>query len=109
MNTLLTNSQELKINPPRWETALYFLDIYTQLEAEFNQIELLLTDMFDLSHPETQEQLNPASAVRAIKMKASIAKEIIKWLSENKALLDETAIAPTKAPVLSQGRKSELA
>ncbi|MBE9079064.1 hypothetical protein IQ241_17465 [Romeria aff. gracilis LEGE 07310] len=96
MNTLWTNSQELKINPPHWDTALYFLDVFTQLEAEFNQIELVLTDMFDLSHPETLNQIDPDRAVRAIKMKASIAKAIVKWVGENKDLLDENAISPPK-------------
>ncbi|MEO0769373.1 MAG: hypothetical protein AAFY72_08050 [Cyanobacteria bacterium J06649_4] len=84
-----TNDDELKINPPCWESALYFLDTFTYMESEFGIVDLVATEMFDLAHPGTAEELDLAKALRAIRQKSSIAKSIVKWIAENKDLLDD--------------------
>ena len=89
MNTLWTSNDELKINPPCWESAVYFLDTFTYLDSEFGVIDLVATEMFDLTHPGTAEELNLPKALRAIRQKTSIAKSIVKWIAENRDLLDD--------------------
>ncbi|MEL6159431.1 MAG: hypothetical protein AAFR18_09455 [Cyanobacteria bacterium J06627_32] len=89
MNTMWTNNDELKINPPCWESALYFLDTFTYMESEFGVVDLVATDMFDLSHPDTAEELDLPKALRSIRQKSSIAKAIVQWIAENKDLLDD--------------------
>ncbi|MEO1685016.1 MAG: hypothetical protein AAFS06_17385 [Cyanobacteria bacterium J06631_12] len=84
-----TNNDELKINPPCWESALYFLDTFTYMESEFGVVDLVATDMFDLSHPDTAEELDLPKALRSIRQKSSIAKAIVQWIAENKDLLDD--------------------
>lgn len=84
-----TSDDELKINPPCWESALFFLDTFTYMDSEFGVIDLIATDMFDLSHPETAEELDLQKALRVIRQKSSISKSIIKWIAENKDLLDD--------------------
>jgi hypothetical protein len=76
------------INPPNWEAALYFLETFTQLEDEFSRIELANTGMFDLDHPETAQKLDLAGAIRAIKVKTRLAKEVVQWIAMNQHLLD---------------------
>ena len=77
------------INPPNWEAALYFLETFTQLDDEFSRIELAATGMFDLEHPETAEKLDLEGAIRAIKLKSRLARDIVAWIAENQHLLDE--------------------
>jgi hypothetical protein len=52
-------------------------------------VDLVTTGMFDLSHPETAEQLDLEKCLRAIRQKSSIAREIVKWIAENKDLLED--------------------
>ncbi|MFK8184969.1 MAG: hypothetical protein AB8B99_16480 [Phormidesmis sp.] len=89
MNTMWTSDDELKINPPCWESALFFLDTFTYMESEFGIVDLVATGMFDLEHPDTAEELDIKKALRAIKQKTSIAKSIVKWIAENEDLLDD--------------------
>lgn len=79
-----TSDEALNINPPCWESALFFLDTFTYMESEFGVVDLVSTGMFDLSHPETAEELNLEKSLRAIRQKSSIAKSIVKWITENK-------------------------
>ncbi|MEL6136362.1 MAG: hypothetical protein AAFR42_02970 [Cyanobacteria bacterium J06628_6] len=88
MNTLWSSQDKLMINPPNWEAALHFLETFTHLDDEFSRIELANTGMFDLSHAETAEKLDLEGAVRAIKLKSRLAKEIVQWIAENEHLLD---------------------
>jgi hypothetical protein len=81
------------INPPNWEAALYFLETFTQLEDEFSRIELANTGMFDLDHPETAQKLDLASAIRSIKVKTRLAKEVVQWIGMNQHLLDSSTQA----------------
>gem|GEM_PF-3568730 len=89
MNTMWTNDTELKINPPCWESALFFLDTFTYMDSELGVIDLVATGMFDLTHPETLQELDLAKALRAIRQKTSIAKSIIRWIAQNEDLLDD--------------------
>ncbi len=89
VNTILTTDKELEINPPCWESALFFLDTFTYMETEFGVIDLVTTGMFDLSHPATATELDLKKSLRAIRHKSSIAKNIVKWVAENKHLLDD--------------------
>ncbi|NEP19788.1 MAG: hypothetical protein F6J97_23365 [Leptolyngbya sp. SIO4C1] len=89
MNTLWSTDKQLMINPPNWEAAFYFLDTFTQLEDEFMRIELAATGMFELDHPETAEKLDLEAAVRAVKLKARLAKDILRWIAEHEHLLNE--------------------
>lgn len=84
-----TTNEELKISPPCWKSALFFLDTFTYMESEFGVIDLVTTGMFDLSHPETADQLDVERALRAIRQKSSIAKAIVQWIAENKDFLDD--------------------
>lgn len=84
-----TTDDELNINPPCWESAVYFLDTFTYLDSEFGIIDLVATEMFDLTHPGTAEELDLPKALRAIRQKISIAKSIVKWIAENRDLLDD--------------------
>jgi hypothetical protein len=83
VNTMWTTDNEIQLHPPSWESALYFLDRFTDMDAEFGIIDLVATEMFDLSHPATAEELDLKKALRAIRHKSSIAKSIIKWMAEN--------------------------
>lgn len=89
MNTMWTSDDELKINPPCWASALFFLDTFTYMDSEFGVVDLVATGMFDLEHSGTAEELDLKKALRAIKQKSSIAKSIVKWISENADLLDD--------------------
>lgn len=89
VQTMWTSNQVLEINPPCWESALHFLDTFTYMDSEFGVIDLVTTGMFDLSHPETAAQLDLVKSLRAIRQKSSIAKDIVKWIADNKDLLDD--------------------
>ncbi len=89
MNTMWANDEEVKINPPCWASALFFLDGFTYMESEFGVVDLVATGMFDLSHPATAQELDLARSLRAIRQKSSMAKLIVKWIAENKDLLDD--------------------
>ena len=89
MNTMWTSDDELNIHPPCWESALFFLDRFTYMDSEFGIVDLIATEMFDLSHPETAEELDLKKALRAIRQKSSFAKSIVKWIAENENLLDD--------------------
>ncbi|MEO0455592.1 MAG: hypothetical protein AAF152_03285 [Cyanobacteria bacterium P01_A01_bin.114] len=89
MHTLLSTNQKLTISPPNWEAALYFLDTFTQLEDEFMRIELAASGMFDLDHRDTAASLDLEGAVRAIRIKSQLAKDVLRWVSEHKHVLDE--------------------
>ena len=80
---------ELNINPPCWESALHFLDTFTYMDSEFGIIDLVTTGMFDLSHPGTAAELDMAKALRAIRHKSLIAKNIVKWVAENRETLGD--------------------
>lgn len=84
-----STNEELKINPPCWESALFFLDTFTYLESEFGVIDLVATGMFDLSHDETAGELDLQKNLRAIRQKSSMARSIVKWIAENKDLLGD--------------------
>ena len=89
MNTMWTTNEELNINPPSWESALHFLDTFTYMDSEFGVIDLVSTGMFDLSHPETASELDMAKALRAIRHKSLMAKNIVKWVAQNRETLGE--------------------
>lgn len=89
MNTLWSNENKLMINPPNLEAALYFLDTFTHLDDEFSRLELASTGMFDLNHPETAEKLDIEGAIRAIKLKSRLARDILAWIAENEHVLEE--------------------
>ena len=89
MNTMRTNEDGLKINPPCWECAVHFLATFTYMDSEFGIVDLVSTDMFDLTHPGTAEELNLPKALRAIRQKSALAKSVVKWIAENKDLLDD--------------------
>ncbi|MEL6938903.1 MAG: hypothetical protein AAFO84_06895 [Cyanobacteria bacterium J06598_1] len=84
-----TSDEKLNINPPCWESAVFFLDTFTYLDSEFGIVDLVGTDMFDLTDPGTAEELDLPKAIRAIKQKTAIAKSIVKWIAENRDLLDD--------------------
>lgn len=79
-----TTEDELQINPPCWESALFFLDTFTYLESEFGVVDLVTTGMFDLSHPETAQELDLKKNLRAIRRKSAYAKDIVKWIVHHK-------------------------
>ncbi len=83
VNTFLANHNSAIIDPPELETALHFLAIFTNLEEEFNRIDLANTGLFDLDHPDTAQQIDLPGAVRAIKNKSQLAKNVLRWLEEN--------------------------
>ena len=88
MNTMWLVDNELKVDPPNWESALYFLDTFTYLESEFGLVELAATGMFDLSHPATEKELDLLKSLRAMRQKASLAKLVLRWIIENRELLE---------------------
>lgn len=81
--------RELNINPPCWESALHFLDTFTYMDSEFGVIDLVATGMFDMSHPDTAAELDVVRAVRAIRHKSQMAKNIVRWVAENRDLLGD--------------------
>ena len=81
--------RELNINPPCWESALHFLDTFTYMDSEFGVIDLVTTGMFDMSHPDTAAELDVVSAIRAIRHKSQMAKNIVRWVADNKDLLGD--------------------
>lgn len=89
MNTMWATDKELNISPPCWESALHFLDTFTHMDSEFGVIDLVTTGMFDLSHPDTAAELDMEKALRAIRHKSKMAKNIVKWVAENKETLGE--------------------
>ncbi|MBE9065247.1 hypothetical protein IQ260_01095 [Leptolyngbya cf. ectocarpi LEGE 11479] len=88
MNTFLANQDCPIIDPPELETALHFLAIFTNLEDEFNRIDLVNTGLFDLEHLETAEQLDLPGALRAIKSKSRLAKNVLRWVDDNRYSLE---------------------
>ncbi|MEL6776019.1 MAG: hypothetical protein AAFO06_02100 [Cyanobacteria bacterium J06597_16] len=89
LNTMWMSDNALQLNPSSLENALFFLDRFTYLDAEFCVIELVSTGMFDLSHPETAQELDLKKSLRAIKQKSLSAKGILKWIAENKDQLED--------------------
>lgn len=83
MNTFLSGPDCPILDPPELSTALHFLSIFTNLEDEFNRIDLVNTGLFDLEHPETAQQLDLAGAIRAIKSKSQLAKSVLRWIEDN--------------------------
>lgn len=81
------NNEGLNINPPCWESALHFLDTFTYMDSEFGLIDLVTTGMFDLSHSDTAAELDMEKALRAIRHKSLMAKNIMKWVAENRETL----------------------
>lgn len=88
MNSFLAGNHCPIPNPPKLETAVYFLTVFTNLEAEFNRIDLANTGLFNLEHPETAQQLNLAGAIRAIRYKSKLAKELLRWVDDNRYRLE---------------------
>lgn len=89
VNTMWATDTELNINPPCWESALHFLDTFTCMDSEFGVIDLVTTGMFDLSHPETASELDMTKALRAIRHKSLMAKNIVKWVASNREALGD--------------------
>ncbi len=88
MNTFLAGPDCPIIDPPELETALHFLVIFTNLEDEFNRIDLVNTGLFDLEHPDTAQQLDLPGAIRAIKSKTRLAKNVLRWVDDNRYSLN---------------------
>ncbi len=88
MNTFLAGPDCPIIDPPELETALHFLVIFTNLEDEFNRIDLVNTGLFDLEHPDTAQQLDLHGAIRAIKSKSRLAKNVLRWVDDNRYSLN---------------------
>lgn len=88
MNTFLAGPDCPIIDPPELETALHFLAIFTNLEDEFNRIDLVNTGLFDLEHPDTAQQLDLPGAIRAIKSKTRLAKNVLRWVDDNRYSLN---------------------
>ena len=84
MTTFLTSQGCPILDPPELETALHFLGIFTNLEDEFNRIDLANTGLFDLDHPETAQQLDLAGAIRTIKTKGQLARSVLRWVDDNR-------------------------
>lgn len=89
MNTMWTSENGLEFNPPCWENAIHYLDTFTYMDSEFGIVDLVSTEMFDLTHPGTAEELNLPKALRTIRHKSALAKSIVKWIAENKDSLDD--------------------
>lgn len=89
VNTMWTAGDQLQINPPCWESAVFFLDTFTYLESEFGVVDLVSTGMFDLSHPGTAQELDLKKNLRAIRCKSRQAKDIVKWIADHKAQLED--------------------
>ncbi|EDX86491.1 hypothetical protein S7335_4195 [Synechococcus sp. PCC 7335] len=87
MNTMWLADNEIKIDPPNWKSALYFLDTFTYLDSEFGIVDLAATGMFDLLHPATEQALNLPKSLRAIRQKASLAKLVLRWIIKNRELI----------------------
>ncbi len=83
VNTFLAGPDCPILDPPELETALHFLTIFTNLEDEFNRVELVNTGLFDLEHSETAQQLDLTGAIRAIKHKSQLAKNVLRWVENN--------------------------
>ena len=88
VNTFLAGPDCPILNPPKLDTALYFLAIFTNLENEFNRIDLVNTGLFDLNHPDTAQQLDIAGALRAIRHKSQLAKTVVRWVDDNQYQFD---------------------
>ncbi|MBT9317014.1 hypothetical protein [Leptothoe spongobia] len=96
MNTFLASQDCPILDPPELETALHFLGIFTNLEDEFNRIDLVNTGLFDLEHPETAQQLDLTGAIRAIKRKSQLAKNVLRWVDDNRYSLNQQALTETE-------------
>lgn len=97
MNTFLAGQDCPILDPPELETALYFLGIFTNLEDEFNRIDLINTGLFDLSHTETAQQLDLPGAIRAIKSKSQLAKNVLRWVDDNRYSLSTDEFIRTES------------
>ncbi|MEM6255410.1 MAG: hypothetical protein AAF821_21050 [Cyanobacteria bacterium P01_D01_bin.156] len=95
MNSFLAGSNCPIIDPPELETALHFLEIFTNLEDEFNRIDLVNTGLFDLEHPETAQQLDLPGAIRAIRHKSKLAKDVLRWVDDNRYSLNSENLIET--------------
>ena len=95
MNTFLAGPDRPILNPPELDTALYFLAIFTNLENEFNRIDLVNTGLFDLDHPDTAQQLDIAGALRTIRRKSQLAKTVVRWVDDNRYQFDCDKLATT--------------
>lgn len=84
MNSFLAGDHCPIIDPPELETALHFLAVFTNLEDEFNRIDLVNTGLFDLEHPDTAQQLDLPGAIRAIRHKSKLAKNVLRWVDDNR-------------------------
>lgn len=89
MNSFLAGDNCPIIEPPKLETALHFLTIFTDLEDEFNRIDLVNTGLFDLDHAETAQQLDLPGALRTIKQKSQLAKNVLRWVDDHRYSLTE--------------------
>ena len=88
MNTFLAGPDCPIIDPPELETALHFLAIFTNLDDEFNRIDLVNTGLFDLTHPDTAQQLDLPGAIRDIKSKTRLAKNVLRWVDDHRYSLN---------------------
>lgn len=93
MNTFLAGPDCPILDPPELATALHFLIIFTNLEDEFNRIDLVNTGLFDLEHPETAQQLDLTGAIRAIKSKSQLAKSILRWIDDHDHHLNDAELS----------------
>lgn len=97
MNTFLAGQDCPILDPPELETALHFLAIFTNLDDEFNRIDLVNTGLFDLDHPETSQQLDLTGAIRAIKSKSQLAKAVLRWVDDHRHSLDNKELGEPQA------------
>ncbi|MEM9805889.1 MAG: hypothetical protein AAF959_11460 [Cyanobacteria bacterium P01_D01_bin.56] len=95
MNSFLAGNHCPIIEPPELETALHFLEVFTNFEEEFNRIDLVNTGAFDLEHPETAEQLDLQGAIRAIRHKSQLAKNVLRWVDDNRYSLSREELLET--------------
>lgn len=95
MTTFLSSPEYPILDPPELETALHFLSIFTNLEDEFNRIDLINTGLFDLEHPETAQQLDLPGALRAIKSKSQLAKNVLRWVDDHRYSLNSEELLHT--------------
>lgn len=106
MNTFLAGQDCPIIDPPELETALHFLEIFTNLDDEFNRIDLVNTGLFDLDHPETAQQLDLPGAIRAIKSKIQLAKTVLRWVDDNRYYLNCDDLVTAETLTIEQPNKT---
>lgn len=75
--------QQNETNPPSRSTLLYYLSATLEAEQEFQSIAYAASGMFNLSHPDTVQQLELEHALKTIQTKAEIARCMIQWIADH--------------------------